>query len=66
MKLKHDGLIYDIEFFFGKTGEPKKLLDETTPCVRTTNGESFLCAECEFLPENEVTEETDKDFLFYD
>ncbi len=53
MKFKKDGFTYEVEFFFGRTGVPKEQMDETTPCVRATTGESFNVVECDWEQENQ-------------
>jgi len=70
MKIKHQNHIYNVDFFFGKTGEPKQNMDETTPCLMTTCAKYLLCAEVEFLDDVEPIEPkgkigfTDEDFNF--
>lgn len=53
MKFKKDGLTYEVAYFFGKTGESKQKMDETTPCVRATTGDAFNVVECDWPEEGQ-------------
>ncbi len=53
MKFKKDGLTYEVEYFFGKTGEQKQKMDETTPCVRAKSGDAFNVVECDWPEEDQ-------------
>lgn len=47
--LLKDGVLYEIDYFFGRSGEPKRERDAATTCVMTKEHRSFLCNECDFL-----------------
>lgn len=53
MKFKKDGLTYEVEYFFGRTGESKDKMDSTTTCVMSTTGEAFNIVHCEWPEENQ-------------